>query len=140
MAKIKWYDYGPDHPIFSGGIQSFVPAPRPKPQKYFVLIRDLLAPEDRQISSTLEFSTAKEAISAAQKIIDEQLIADFQKNPNDRPLQLLDGLLDFGYMPTLTCSAGSVQFNARAYAERKCYELTGQPLPDKLFWDRPNYP
>jgi hypothetical protein len=140
MAKVIWNDYGPDAPIFSSGPQSFVPAPKPLPTRYFVYITDKLADEDNQTTEVREFATAEEAIADAQKIIDDQLIADFKKNPKDRPLVLLDGLLDFGFMPTVSACSGSIQFNARAYAERKCYELTGWPMPAKLCWGGTNLP
>jgi hypothetical protein len=140
MANVTRTSYGPDAPIFSGGVQSFVPAPRPEPVKYFVWVSDKLAEEDNQTTEVREFATAEEAIAVAQKIIDDQLIADFKKNPKDRPLVLLDGLLDFGFIPTVSASSGSIQFNARAYAERKCYELTGWTMPAKLCWGGTNLP
>lgn len=105
---------------------------------YRVLVNDKLAQTGGTSHSTREYATESEAISSAQKIIDDQIVADLKRNPDDRPLMLLDGFLDFGFVPTVVCPDLSIAFNIRAYAERRCYELKGLPVPEKLVWRGPN--
>lgn len=114
---------------------------------YILLVQDRLnvEPAEGDFLPPREFATLAEAVDAAQAVIDDYMLADFAKNPNDRPLQLLDSLLDFGYLPYVTGPGVSMlDFNPRAWAELRCYEIagktedysgkavppTGRPLPD----------
>lgn len=96
---------------------------------FVLLVQDRLnvEPGEGDFLPPLEFATLAEAIDAAQAVIDDYMQADFAKNPNDRPLQLLDSLLDFGYMPYVTGPGVSIlDFNPRAWAELRCYEIAGK--------------
>lgn len=105
---------------------------------FHVHVSDRLASDGEVMIPSGGYATLDEAIAAAQKIIDDQLEADFRKNPEDRPLMLLDGLLDFGFVPNVSGPGAAQLFNARGYAERKCYALKGMECPSRLVWGGPN--
>lgn len=116
-----------------------------KPYVLWVQDRNVVEPAEGPLAGPPKcFSTFTEAVDAAQAVIDEYMFADRRLNPTDRPLQFLDSLLDFGYMPYITGPDVSIlDFDPRKWAERRCYEIagwevdcpegpTGRPLPDDL--------
>lgn len=104
---------------------------------YHVYVSDRLAQDSDSATTSSAYLTLDEAIRSAKRIVDDQLEADFAKNPDDRPLMLLDGLLDFGFLPSVSGPSGA-HFNVRGYAEQKCYELKGLEPPASLVWGGPN--
>jgi hypothetical protein len=94
---------------------------------YRVYVHDQLQDsEDESFKPYEDFATEAEALQGAKQVIDRYLEGDHAKNPNDRPLQLLDSLLDFGYMPAIVGPSDSyIPFNFRRYAEERCYQLCG---------------
>lgn len=105
---------------------------------FHVSVSDRLASDTDVWDPSGDYATLEEAVAAAKKIVDDQLEANFRKNPEDRPLMLLDWLLDFGFIPYVTGPGGKSLFNSRGYAEKKCYELKGAELPSKLLWGGSN--
>lgn len=127
-------NHGEDHLEIDDG-EDGIDASDLSPQfPFHVSVSDRLASNTEEWDPSGDYATLEEAIAAAKKIVDDQLEADFRKNSEDRPLMLLDGLLDFGFIPCVTGPGGKSLFNARGYAEKKCYELKGMELPRKLVW------
>ena len=110
--------------------------------KYRLIVRDMLEQDDdKGYSKNREFDTAEEAIEAAKDIVDDCILEDYAMNPNDPPLRLVNSFLDFGYMPYIIGPepffAG---FNGRTYAQARCYEVCGQPVPETSVYGEPLMP
>jgi hypothetical protein len=100
--------------------------------KYRLIVRDMLeSDEDKSFNKRREYGSAEEAIEAAKDIIDDYIVEDYAMNPKDSPFRLIDSFLDFGYMPyVIGPTIDSVSFNARTYAQARCFEVCGQPVPE----------
>jgi hypothetical protein len=107
--------------------------------QYRLIVRDMIEQdEDRSYSVRREFETEKEAIEAAKAVIDDYIEGDYALNPDDPPLRLIDSFLDFGYMPYII--GPGADFNARTYAQARCYEVCGQPVPEYSVYGEPLMP
>lgn len=103
-----------------------------------VSVSDRQAVETDVWETSGDYATLEEAVAAAKKIVDDQLEADFRRNPEDSPLTLLDGMLEFGFIPYVTDTSIKSLFNARGYAENKCYVIKGLVPPNEQIWAGPN--
>jgi hypothetical protein len=103
---------------------------------YQLIVQDKLEPdEDKNCSLAQEFETEEAAIKAAKAVIDDYIEGDYALNPNDRPLTLLDSFLDFGLIPFIIGPKDTyTHFNARRYAEARCYEVCGAAMPAESFY------
>jgi len=103
-----------------------------------VSVSDRQADDPDAWETSGDYATLEEAVAAAKKIVDDQLETDFRRNPEDSPLMLLDGMLEFSSIPYVTDTSVKSLFNARGYAENKCYELKGMVPPNEPIWGGPN--
>jgi hypothetical protein len=102
---------------------------------YVVWIQDRQGPNGpvgKNDPKTCRFDKLADAIEFAKDVIEQQLAADLKLNPDERPLMLLDGLLDFGFMPWIEGpDVNILDFDSRSWAEVRCYELTGWQTQDR---------
>jgi hypothetical protein len=102
---------------------------------YVVWIQDRQGPNGpvgENDPKTRRFDKLAEAIEYAKDAIERQLAADLKLNPDERPLMLLDGLLDFGFMPWVEGPEVNIlDFDSRNWAEARCYELTGWVMKER---------
>ncbi len=93
--------------------------------KYTVYVDDNFHYMDKSERYTLgEFDSAKEAVTAAKKIVDEFLEDGYK--PGVSAEELLSGYKTFGEDPWISSRDPNCKFSAWDYAEQRCREICGE--------------